>query len=89
MPTLRLSGAVLDAGDGALAAEEDERVDDLWADGGSRDGDADGLGELAEAERRLRRSPPISSHQAQVFFLHTSGNSSPSQTPVNGTRSNE
>ena len=58
MPTLRLSGAAFDAGDGALAPEEDECVDDLWADGGAGDGDADRLGELAEADGPSSISPP-------------------------------
>ena len=55
MPTLHLSRAAFDAGDGALAAEEDECVDDLRADGGAGDGDADGLGELAVIQRGSRR----------------------------------
>ena len=58
MPTLRLrlSRTAFDAGGGALAAEEGERVDDMRADGGAGDGDADRLGEFAEADAHQARS---------------------------------
>ena len=68
-----LSETALDAGDRTLAAEEDERVDDLWADGGA--GDVDRLGPggtdgvpllLSSAFAEQRRVRPERS-----FFLYS------------------
>ena len=51
--------AAFDAGDRSVSPQQPERINDLWADGGAGDGDAEGdadrLGELAEADDLVRR----------------------------------